>query len=176
MQRPARRSACPRHRPLFAQPETLAAMLADERAKLAAAHRNPLITTVQHEDGKSAFWFDCLRKCAKLLELPDETPIPTGVVEAVAQLVGHRNAEATKLPLKLYSATEIAAFPMHCGYYQADDVRTSLPGLGRPVAEIVTEYGDPEEFASRELKIDNGNLQTLPFGTKLYAVTEGGAA
>lgn len=36
---------------------------------------------------KAAHWFACLHKCAVLLELDDDTPIPTGVVDAVKALV-----------------------------------------------------------------------------------------
>ena len=39
---------------------------------------------------KAIYWFDCLYKCAKLLELSDDTAIPSGVVDAVEKLVAAR--------------------------------------------------------------------------------------
>lgn len=39
---------------------------------------------------KAIYWFDCLYKCAKLLELSDDTAIPSGVVDAVEKLVAVR--------------------------------------------------------------------------------------
>lgn len=36
---------------------------------------------------KAIYWFECLRKCGKLLELDEDTPISSGVVAAVEQLV-----------------------------------------------------------------------------------------
>lgn len=38
-------------------------------------------------EDKALFWLDCLSKCAKLLELSEDTPIPSGVVAAVEKLV-----------------------------------------------------------------------------------------
>lgn len=35
---------------------------------------------------KANYWFDCLQKCAKLMEIPDDVPIPSGVVAAVTAL------------------------------------------------------------------------------------------
>lgn len=35
---------------------------------------------------KAGHWFACLTECAKLLDLPDDEPIPSGVVKAVAAL------------------------------------------------------------------------------------------
>jgi len=41
--------------------------------------------------------------------------------------------------------------------------------MGRPVAEIVSAYGDPADFAERELRM-LADIQSMPIGTKLYAV------
>lgn len=38
-----------------------------------------------------------------------------------------------------------------------------------PTAEVVSKYGDPESFGEREL-IAIGDIQKLPYGTKLYAL------
>jgi hypothetical protein len=35
---------------------------------------------------KAVYWFDCLAKCARLLGLPDDEPVPSGVVAAVEKL------------------------------------------------------------------------------------------
>lgn len=37
---------------------------------------------------KGVYWFECLSKCATMLEIDDETPIPSGVVAAVEKLMG----------------------------------------------------------------------------------------
>lgn len=43
---------------------------------------------VQSGDAEKAIhWFACLDKCARLLDLPDDAPIPSGVVAAVEKLV-----------------------------------------------------------------------------------------
>lgn len=38
-------------------------------------------------EDKALFWLDCLSKCAKILGLSDDTPIPSGVVAAVEKLI-----------------------------------------------------------------------------------------
>jgi len=49
---------------------------------------------VQGDAAKANFWFDCLYKCAKLLELDEQTPIPSGVVAAVEKLVAQQQPDS----------------------------------------------------------------------------------
>lgn len=44
---------------------------------------------------KGVYWFGCLEKCARLLELADDEPIPSGVVAAVERLIANRDAPGT---------------------------------------------------------------------------------
>ncbi|HHL2562237.1 TPA: hypothetical protein ACQ31I_004187, partial [Yersinia enterocolitica] len=41
----------------------------------------------------------------------------------------------------------------------------------KPVAEVVSKFGDPEAFGEREIKI-LADLRSIPYNTKLYAVAE----
>lgn len=40
---------------------------------------------------KDAHWFDTLSKCAKILDLPDDEPIPSGVLRRVTEIVGEQS-------------------------------------------------------------------------------------
>lgn len=44
-----------------------------------------------------------------------------------------------------------------------------MPEQMKPMAEVVSKYGDPEAFGERELKI-SPDIQQLPYRTKLYAI------
>lgn len=40
---------------------------------------------------KDAYWFGVLQKCATLLDLPDNEPIPSGVLRRVQEIVGEQS-------------------------------------------------------------------------------------
>ncbi|MNO61450.1 hypothetical protein D3C76_520980 [compost metagenome] len=44
-----------------------------------------------------------------------------------------------------------------------------MPEQMKPVAEVVSKYGDPESFGEREVVVSPEALK-LPYGTKLYAI------
>ncbi|OAH27082.1 hypothetical protein [Serratia marcescens] len=43
-----------------------------------------------------------------------------------------------------------------------------LSELSKPVAEVVSKFGDPEEFGEREIKLLTG-IQQMAYGTKFYS-------
>ena len=54
--------------------------------------------------------------------------------------------------------------------WQAALASQPVQASAEPVAKVVNKYGDPEDFAERELKIENAILQMTPIGTVLYTV------
>lgn len=50
-------------------------------------HDAVLAETITDPDAKAVYWFSILTKCAQLLNLPDDEPIPSGVLAAVEKLV-----------------------------------------------------------------------------------------
>lgn len=72
-------------------PRIRAVMRAD--APLVQAHRAQQAAAPGALDAsKAVYWFGCLEKCARLLELADDEPIPSGVVAAVERLIADRAA------------------------------------------------------------------------------------
>lgn len=47
----------------------------------------------QEDASKANFWFDCLYECSKLLDLDENTPIPSGVVAGVKRLVANQQSQ-----------------------------------------------------------------------------------
>jgi hypothetical protein len=47
-------------------------------------------------------------------------------------------------------------------------VDNKLSELSKPSAEVVSEFGDPEAFGERELKV-LADIQKLAYGTKFYS-------
>jgi|GEM_PF-6979529 len=45
---------------------------------------------------------------------------------------------------------------------------TNLSELSKPVAEVVSKFGDPEAFGEREIKLLTG-IQQMAYGTKFYS-------
>lgn len=45
------------------------------------------------------------------------------------------------------------------------------PALTKPVAEVVSAYGDPEAFGERDIRV-LADLSRVPYGTKLYAAPQ----
>ncbi|WP_171887909.1 hypothetical protein [Serratia marcescens] len=43
-----------------------------------------------------------------------------------------------------------------------------LSELSKPVAEVVSKFGDPEAFGEREIKLLTG-IQQMAYGTKFYS-------
>ncbi|BCU90667.1 MULTISPECIES: hypothetical protein [Yersinia] len=52
-----------------------------------------------------------------------------------------------------------------------EQLETINENLHRPIAEVVSKFGDPESFGEREIKV-LVDLSAIPYDTKLYANTE----
>jgi hypothetical protein len=64
---------------------------------------------------KAVYWFDMLAKCARLLDLPDDEPIPSGVLRAVEKLVAaqaaHAGADTERLQAEVERLTTLLNTP-----------------------------------------------------------------
>jgi len=88
---------------------------------------------------KAVYWFDCLSQCAKLLELPDDVPIPSGVIEAVRELAKEKErADRLDSALKewldktqwVQDAVQSNKFSvMYLGHHRADVIRQEFDRL-----------------------------------------------
>ncbi|WP_440530582.1 hypothetical protein [Serratia nevei] len=47
-------------------------------------------------------------------------------------------------------------------------MESNVSELSRPVAEVVSKFGDPEAFGEREIKLLTG-IQQMAYGTKFYS-------
>ncbi len=56
---------------------------------------------------------------------------------------------------------------IYTGYAAMTEIELDRQGRGEPVAELVSQYGDPEAFGKRAIKW-LVSFQKMPYGTKLY--------